>query len=195
MGTVTLLLGMLLLLLLQGFFSGAEIAIVNSDRGKLRHRAKQGDQGAKLALRLLEQPEVILSTTLVGTNIALVLLTSLATASLIMLIGAEGDLYAALLLIPVTLIFGEVVPKSVFQQRADELTPRIIYPLYACSLVLFPVIFFFSRTAKMIARFVGTGTDNNLFVLREQLRAILDTAESGATIDVFPSRLWADGLP
>lgn len=183
---IILLLAMPVLLLLQGFFSGAEIAIVNCDRAKLRHRAKQGDAGAKLALRLLEQPEVILSTTLVGTNVALVSLTSLATAGIIGLVGAEGDILAVLLLIPVTLILGEIVPKSIFQQQADKLTPRIIYPLYACSLLLFPVIFFFSRTARLVARLVGTGSKgNDLFVVREQVRAILDTADGSATIDVF----------
>ncbi|MEE4185642.1 MAG: hemolysin family protein [Gammaproteobacteria bacterium] len=183
---IILLLTMPLLLLLQGFFSGAEIAIVNCDRAKLRHRAKQGDAGAQLALRLLEQPEVVLSTTLVGTNVALVSLTSLATAGIIGLVGHEGDILAVFLLVPVTLILGEIVPKSVFQQRADELTPRIIYPLYACSLLLFPVIFFFSRTARLVARMVGPGSKgNDLFVVREQVRAILDTAEGGATIDIF----------
>ena len=75
------LLGLIALLLLQGFFSGAEIAIVNCDRNKLRHRAKQGDAGSKLALRLLERPEVVLSTTLVGTNISLVMLTAIATTT------------------------------------------------------------------------------------------------------------------
>jgi CBS domain containing-hemolysin-like protein len=185
MSTAALLIGMVILLLLQGFFSGAEIAIINCDRSRLRYRAKQGDEGAKLALRLLEQPEVILSTTLVGTNISLVLLTSLATATVIALIGQEGDLLAALLLIPVTLILGEVVPKSIFQQRADDLTPRIIYPLYACYIVLFPAIFFFSRMARLVAQLVGSNSRTDLFVVREQLRAILDTAEGGATIDVF----------
>ncbi len=186
MATVALLVGMIMLLLAQGFFSGAEIAIVNCDRTKLRHRAKQGDDGAKLALRLLEKPEVILSTTLVGTNVALVLLTSLATTAVIAMVGGQGDIYAALLLIPVTLVLGEIVPKSVFQQRADDLTPRIIYPLYTFSLILFPVIFFFSRTARLVAKIIGSrGKGAGLFVVREQIRAILDTAEGGATIDVF----------
>jgi len=180
-----LLSGMVVLVLIQGFFSGSEIAIVNCDRAKLRHRARLGDSGAKLALRLLEKPEIVLCTTLVGTNIALVTMTTLTTAIIISLVGSQGDLIAVLLLIPFTLIVGEIVPKSAFQQRADEWTPRIIYPLYACSLLLFPVIFFFSRTARLITRFVGSSKGKNLFVAREQVRAILDTSEGGATIDVF----------
>ncbi len=186
MTTLFILIGMLALLLLQGFFSGAEIALVNCDRNKLRHRAKQGDAGSKLALRLLESPEVVLSTTLVGTNISLVMLTAIATTTLIAQVGERGDLYATLMLIPVTLILGEVVPKSVFQQRASELTPKIIYPLYAFSLLFYPVVFVFSRIARLAARLFGRGDPGvDLFSMRSQLRAILDATEGGGTLDVF----------
>ncbi len=137
MSILVMFAGLGLLLVLQAFFSGAEIAIVNCDRNKLKHRAKQGDAGSKLALELLERPEVILSTTLVGTNISLVLLTAIATTAMIAAVGDRGDFYATLLLIPVTLILGEVVPKSVFQQRANELTPRIC-KLYLLSPFLRP---------------------------------------------------------
>ncbi|MEE4190601.1 MAG: hemolysin family protein [Halieaceae bacterium] len=186
MTTLFMLLGLVLLLLLQGFFSGSEIALVNCDRNKLRFLAKQGDAGAKLALRLLENPEVVLSTTLVGTNISLVMLTSIATTTLIAAVGERGDVFATILLIPLTLVLGEVVPKSVFQQRASELTPRIVYPLYAFSLLFFPVVFVFSRIARLAARLFGRGDPGaGIFTMRSQLRAILDAAEGGANVDVF----------
>lgn len=186
MSTLFMLAGLAVLLGLQGFFSGAEIAIVNCDRHKLRHRARNGDAGSKLALRLLESPEVILSTTLVGTNVALVLLTAIATTTTIAAVGEKGDLYATLLLIPITLVLGEVVPKSVFQQRADELTPKIIYPLYAFYIVFFPIIYVFSRVARLAARWFGHGDPGaGIFPIRAQLRAVLDMAEGGATVDVF----------
>lgn len=186
MSLAMVMLGMLVLLLLQGFFSGAEIAIVSCDKARLRHKASQGDAGSRLALRLLEKPEVILSTTLVGTNIALVLLTTIATAMAISAAGSRGDLYAALLLTPVTLLLGEVVPKSVYQQRADDLTPRIIYPLYACYLLFFPIVFVFSRTSRLAVRLFGrVRSGAALFAVREQLRAVLDASEGATTIDVF----------
>lgn len=184
--TLFMLAGLIVLLVLQGFFSGSEIAIVNCDRNKLRHRAKSGDAGSALALRLLERPEVVLSTTLVGTNVALVLLTAIATTATIAAVGDSGDLYATLILIPVTLILGEVVPKSVFQQQADELTPKIIYPLYAFYILFFPLVFVFSRVARLAARVFGQGDPGSgIFPVRAQLRAILDMAEGGATVDVF----------
>jgi len=178
--------GMLVLLALEAFFSGSEIALVSCDKARLRHRARQGDAGSKLALRMLERPEVILSTTLVGTNISLVLLAAVSTALAISAFGSRGDLYAVFLLTPFTLMLGEIVPKSVFQQEANALTPKIIYPLYGFSLLFWPVVFVFSRTARLAARLAGAPKSGaQLFAVREQLRSVLDTAEGAATMDVF----------
>jgi hypothetical protein len=120
---------MLLFLLLKGFFSGSEIALVSSDKIKLRHKAKQGDRGATLALKLFQTPDVLLSTTLVGTNISTVVLTTIGALLMIGFFGEHGELYAFLVLTPLLLVLGEIVPKSVYQQKSDELTPIIIYPL------------------------------------------------------------------
>ena len=77
MDMILILVVMLLILLLKGFFSGSEIALVNSDKIRLRHKTKQGNRGARLALKLLQTPDVLLSTTLVGTNICTVVLTTI----------------------------------------------------------------------------------------------------------------------
>ncbi len=63
-------------LLLEGFFSGSEMAVVSADQLKLRHLAAKGSKGAKLALKMLEKPEWLLSITLIGTNISVVTNTS-----------------------------------------------------------------------------------------------------------------------
>jgi len=83
---------MVLLLLLKGFFSGSEIALVNSDKIKLRHKAKQGSRGAELALKLFRTPDVLLSTTLVGTNISTIVLTTIGALVMIGLFGESGGL-------------------------------------------------------------------------------------------------------
>ena len=85
---------MVVLVLLQGFFSGSEIALVNADKFRLRHLAGLGNKGAKLVLKMFQHPEVLLGTTLVGTNISLVALTTLGTLLMIGLFGEYG-LYAA----------------------------------------------------------------------------------------------------
>jgi len=174
-------------LLLKGFFSGSEIAMVNSDKLKLRHQAKMGNRGASLVLKLFRTPDVILGTTLVGTNLATVTISTLGALIFIDLFGSAGDLISILVLTPVLLILGEVVPKSIFQQNADTLSSRIIYALRFFSYLFYPVIFIFSRIARFITRIVGGGTvPQNMFITREELRVLLDVSDSTAnpsTID------------
>ncbi len=124
---------MLVCLLLEGFFSGSEIAVVSADQIKLRHDAAKGSRGAKLALEMLKKPEWLLSTTLVGTNIAVVTNTTMATALAIYLFGEQSGWLAIVIVAPLIWVFGEVVPKSIFQQQADTITPRAIFFLRVAS--------------------------------------------------------------
>jgi putative hemolysin len=176
----TALLIILVFLLLKGFFSGSEIAIVNADKLKLRHRAKQGDHKAALLLKMFRSPDVILGTTLVGTNVATVTIATLTAVICIDLFGDLGDLISVLILTPVLLIFGEVVPKSVFQQKADSVASIVAPILRFFSYVFYPVIFVFSRVARFATRIVGGESKrHNLFITREELRVLLDDGEPG----------------
>lgn len=183
---LVILLVMVVLLLLKGFFSGSEIALVNSDKLKLHHKANQGNRGAKMVLKLFQTPELALGTTLVGTNISTIILTTIGTMLMIRHFGESGDFYAVLLFTPLFLILGEVVPKSVFQQKSDEIAPIIVYPLRVFSALFYPVVFIFSRVARLGARLVGGGkTEQNVFITREQMRMVVEMADRGAGVDVF----------
>jgi CBS domain containing-hemolysin-like protein len=178
---------MALLLVLKGFFSGSEIALVSVDKLKLRHRAKQGHRGSRLADDAMHRPERILTTTLVGTNIATVTLTTLGTLLCVHFFGEEfGDLYAVLIFTPVLLVLGEIVPKSVFQQNADAIAPVAIFPLRAFMWLFSPIVFLFSTVARFAAARVGrTRTASHLFPARDQLRHVMELAERASETQVF----------
>ena len=100
------LLAMVLCLVAEGFFSGSEMGVVSADRFRLRHEAAKGSKGAKLALRMLEKPEWLLSTTLVGTNISVVTNTTLATALMVNLFGSSYSWLAVVIVAPLIWVFG-----------------------------------------------------------------------------------------
>lgn len=186
MDVLLIILAMIVLLLLEGFFSGSEIALVHADKIRLHADANKGNRGARVVLAMFERPSFLLTTTLVGTNIAVVTLTTLGTLLMIRLFGAYGDLYAFLVYTPLLLIFGEIVPKSVFQQNADSLAPRVVYPLRAVGTVLYPVIAAFSLVARAAARLAGERlTETSLFITRQQVGSIVEMANRGARVDVF----------
>ncbi len=186
MTTVMLILGIVALLLIKGFFSGSEIALVNSDKVKLTAKANQGHRGAREVLKLFKTPDLMLGTTLVGTNIATVALTTLVTVLFVDLFGVRGDLYAFLVFTPILLILGEIVPKSIFQQKSDVVAPIAIFPLKVFSIAFYPIIIVFSRIARLIARLLGGGkVDQNLFTTREQIRSVVEMSERTSSIDAF----------
>ena len=158
----------------EAFFSGSEIGVVSADRMKLRHQAAQGSRGAALALEMLNKPEWLLSTTLVGTNIAVVTNTTMATALMIQLFGERFSWLAIVLAAPLIWIFGEIVAKSVFQQRADAITPRAIFVLRAASFVFSPILAVFSFLTGILTKIVGGDAQNNPFTLREEISAMME---------------------
>ncbi len=162
----------LVFLLMEAFFSGSEIGVVSADQIKLRHDAAKGSRGAQLALKMLKKPEWLLSTTLVGTNIAVVANTTITTALMITLFGEQSSWLAVVLVAPLIWVFGEIVPKSIFQQRANEITPRAIFPLRLASYVFFPILFVFTLITRLLTWIFGKQIQNP-FTLREEILTML----------------------
>jgi CBS domain containing-hemolysin-like protein len=162
----------LIFLLMEAFFSGSEIGVVSADQIKLRHDAAKGSRGAQLALKMLKKPEWLLSTTLVGTNIAVVANTTITTALVIELFGAQSSWLAVVLVAPLIWVFGEIVPKSIFQQRANEITPRAIILLRLASYVFFPILVVFTLITRLLTWIFGQQIQNP-FTLREEILTML----------------------
>ena len=174
---------MLALMAFKGFFSGTEIALVSADKIHLRHMASQGHRGAAEVLKMERNPELYLATTLVGTNLSIVALSTLGTIVMMRLFGEQGEVYAILLFSPLFLILTEVVPKSIFQHDADRIAPVVIWPLRVFQVLLFPVVYGFALVARLAAHLVGGRGLGHAFMNREMIRAVLDASEKAEDID------------
>ncbi len=186
--TVTILI-MLLCLATEAFFSGSEIGIVSADRMQLRHKAAQGSRGARLALFMLEKPEWLLSTTLVGTNVSVVTNTTMATALMIHLFGEQFAWLAIIIVAPLIWIFGEIVAKSVFQQKADAITPLAIFVLRGASYLFLPILAVFSALSWTLARVLGGGEARNPFTLREEIATMMEMSAVEGDIEPLERRM------
>jgi len=186
--TVTILI-MVLCLAAEAFFSGSEIGIVSADRMQLRHKAAQGSRGARLALSMLEKPEWLLSTTLVGTNVSVVTNTTMATALTIHLFGEQFAWLAIIIVAPLIWIFGEIVAKSVFQQRADAMTPFAIFVLRGASYLFLPILAVFSVLTRTLTRILGGGVARNPFTLREEIVTMMEMSAAEGDIPPLERRM------
>lgn len=145
--------------LFQGFFSGCEMIILSSDRFKLRRKISQGSKGAKMALEIIDKPRWYLSTTSTGTNM-FVIIASVTTAVWIesaIHTKIYGEFVTIILVSPILLIFGEIIPRTLSQQKATELAPRIAFPLWVASRIISPVTVIVFWTSRLFYKRSGTG--------------------------------------
>jgi CBS domain containing-hemolysin-like protein len=168
----------LLLVLLEGFFSGSEIALVSANRIELANRAQEGNGGARRVLALLERPDRLLGTCLVGTNLCVVAASTLVTHAVMSRL--DHPMLASLILAPVILLFAEMLPKTVYEHHANRLAPIVVYPIEALAWVFTPfliVIELLDRAMMWITR-APRGTPLRP-VSREEIRLLLDAPEQG----------------
>ena len=162
-------------LTLQAFFSGTEIGMISADKIRLRHLAAEGSKGASLVLKIIDKPDLLLSTTLVGTNLMTVTNTTIATWLVINIFGQQWALLAIIFIAPITWVFGEVVPKTIFQQKASAIVPVAVYFLLFFTILLFPLVFLTGSFSKLMA-WISGGNNSNDMTLREELQVLLDTS-------------------
>lgn len=107
------LLGLLIFLILcSAFFSSSETGMLSLNRYRLKHLAKEGHSGAKRVIRLLDRPDRLLGTILVGNNVVNILAASIATVLAVDMWGEAGIAIATAGLTIIVLIFGEITPKT-----------------------------------------------------------------------------------
>ncbi len=139
----------------QAFFAGAETAFISASFLRLTRKARQGSRSAEQALAALQAPESLISTVLLGTNLFVVAGSTLATGLFVDLFGDAGPAVSTAALTVVFLVFGEVIPKTVFRCEADRLVLTVMTPLRIAQWALHPAVWALSGLARAIVRFVG----------------------------------------
>ena len=174
--------------LMEGFFSGSEMALVSADRLALRARADAGHANSRLVLELLDRPEWLLGTCLIGTNLCLVSATTLGAHQVRLWMdagrfGGDAGLMTTIILGPVILILAEMVPKNVFQHYANRLAPVIVRPIRVASWVFSPALFLLERIGRLLVRWAGQPESAaQRPVSRDEIRLLLDAGD-GHDID------------
>ena len=144
-----------ILILLSGFFSGSETGMMALNRYRLRHLSKSGHNGARKASKLLEEPESLISTILIGNNLVNNLAAATATVLAIRLYGDKAVVPASILLTLVFLIFAEIIPKTIAAYKAEAVAFKVSYLLTPLKTFLHPVIWIINRFIHAFLRLTG----------------------------------------
>jgi len=184
LSTTLILIG--LFILMEAFFSGSEIGMIAINRIKMKQEADEGSSSAAIVLNLLNMPEKLFATTSLGTNLAVVSSTSIFTAYMVTHMGEQGELLAMLILSPIILFAGEIVPKMILQNRADTIMPILVRPLNLSLRILLPIINFFTGISGFITKkIIRVSDDNDKSFSRDQILQVLSLDSQTIELDAI----------
>ncbi|MDR0673952.1 MAG: CNNM domain-containing protein [Zoogloeaceae bacterium] len=145
---------MIALLALSGFFSLSETAMMAVNRYRLRHRAREGHLGAKLALKLLARLDRLLGVILLGNNLVNIASAALVSLISLRLFGNDEWMLGAmtLLLTFAILVFSEITPKVIGAAHADLLSELLSFVFTPLIRLLYPVIWFINLFVAALLR-------------------------------------------
>lgn len=169
------------LIILSGFFSGSETALVSLNRYRLKHMVNSGHKGAQMASSLLSRPDRLFGLILIFNNFVNILASAIATVIGLRLFGETGIAIATGILTFVILIFSEVTPKTYAAQHPEQLAFPAAYILKFLMLVFYPLVYFINTITNGLLTLFGIHkpeSDDSLSP--EELRTIVN--ETGSLI-------------
>jgi putative hemolysin len=169
--------GLLVLLVLSGFFSSAETALFSISKTKARHLAKSKGKEYQLIQKMKNDPHRLLTTILIGNNLVNVAAAAMATSVTLKYFPNHAVGIATGSMTFLILVFGEVLPKSIATRNNVLIAKIIIYPIYWLSILLYPAVLFLNFIPKLTGKIKKTPA-----VTEEELMTFVEAVEEDGEI-------------
>jgi putative hemolysin len=169
--------------LVTAVLSAAEMAFIAANRVRIRHLAEGGNATATRYLEAFRRPERMLSAAMMGVTVAHIAASSMATWALLPVVGGWSAALATAVLVPLMLVFGEIIPKAVAGEWATALILRLYRVLELVAAILSPLTW---GARALVAGALGalglrtSGTRH--FVSREELKVLLQLEPEEADV-------------
>ncbi|WP_203142507.1 HlyC/CorC family transporter [Marinobacter mangrovi] len=170
------------LIAMSAFFSSSETGMMTLNRYRLKHLAKTGHRGAKLADKLLQRTDRLIGVILIGNNFVNISASSIATIIGVRLWGDAGIMIATFLLTVAILIFAEVTPKTLAALFPERIAFPASYALRPMLFILYPFVWLVNLFTGAILRLlrISAKDASSDHLSREELRTLVN--EAGALI-------------
>ena len=174
---------LLLLLLLSGFFSGSETALIAIGKVRARALVKQGVKGAKDIDELMNQQEAMLTTVLIGNNMVNIGASALATSIAMEFFGSYGVAIATGVMTFLILTFAEIMPKTIAVHHAERISIIVSKPIKMMAYFFMPFIKVVSAITGTFERFMGMAPYKRRVLTEEEVETMLDIGEEEGAIE------------
>ena len=168
--------------LLSAFFSSSETAFIALQRIRVEHLVETKVSGAKRVASMIEQPEKLLSTILLGNNFVNTAAAALATALAVSIWGKWGILIATIGVSIILLVFCETTPKTIAIQHAEKLSLTLARPIQTMSWLLTPFIVVLSWIASGFTKMLGGTPAPRLLATDEEIRTMISVGHREGTV-------------
>jgi putative hemolysin len=188
---------LIFLIVLNGLFVMSEIALVSARKARLEHSAEKGDENAKVALKLSENPEVFLSTAQIGITL-IALLTGVysgerfgskiqpAIEKIEILKPYAHSISITLVVIVVTLlsiIFGELVPKRIGLLQAERIAKLVAKPMRFLAKATHPLTWLLNKITNLTFRIFNVSTVKDMSVTEDEIKTMISEGTEQGTIE------------
>lgn len=187
--------GIILVVFLAGaaFFSLSETAMIGVDRRQVRQMAAAGHARAKRVDKMLDEPERILSTVLIGNNLVNIGATAFATVVAISLLGGKGALIATGVMAVLIILVSELLPKTLAVQNPLPVALAIAAPLRLAELVLLPLVVGATWISKAVARGLGfKATGKAPYITPDEIEMLVRMGVEQGEVDKFEQRVISE---
>jgi len=178
-------------LLLSAFFSSSETAFISLQRVRLKHDVNIKVRGAERVARMVERPEKLLSTILLGNNLVNTAAVALATALAVNFLRNKemGVLIATIGLTVILLIFCETTPKTIATHHAERLSQVFARPIEWLSVLLTPFVWMLSWIASGFSKLAGGTPVPGSLAGEEEIRTMISVGRSEGEVEDAEARM------
>ena len=185
--SITMIAALVFLVVMSAYFSATETAFSSLNRVRMKSKADGGNQRAALALELEEDYDRLLSTILIGNNIVNITATTVSTVLFTKLLPVYGPTVSTVVLTVIILIFGEISPKSLAKENAEDFAMFSAPILRVFIALLRPVNFLFTQWKRLLTKLLRKKAEDG--ITEEELITMVDQAEDEGGLDQHESQL------
>lgn len=166
----------IVLLGLSAFFSGSETALTAASRARLHALEQEGNERARCVNKLLEEPERVIGTVLLGNNLVNILASALTTSLLIGLFGEVGVAYATIGMTVLVVIFSEVLPKTYAIAFPDRIALSVAPAMKSLIRVFRPAVYLVELVVGAVIKLTPTKKDDaaNILAAHDEIRGTIE---------------------
>lgn len=191
------MLGLFILIIINGLFSMSEIAVVSARKARLQIRAAKGDKGAKAAIKLADQPDNFLASIQIGITLVAVVMGAFGSSIIaeplqpylaqIPVVGAYSEqiagITAVIIITYFSLVLGELAPKQIGLTNPEKISSIVATPMSWLAKATYPIVLFLSTSTRLVVHLLRIRPSEEPAVTEAEIQMMIEQGTEIGVVD------------